>query len=177
MARILDDPTDKVQPDFSEQRFDARRNTIANREGQDVVVARLNALCDSEHNERVAAWNAQQDEDCQAAEAAAKPDDGVPDIPDFDEDAEPPDHVEAQPAAYAVNKLRKGEFIELYYFTVEGCRDTATQTSASTDGFGLTQGEHGIILQPLLAQTPSKKAVPDFALSWQQMVVGATLFI
>ncbi|KAI0312837.1 hypothetical protein OF83DRAFT_1176253 [Amylostereum chailletii] len=94
MARILEDPTNEARPDFSEQHFEARRNAVVDGEDQDVAVARLNALWDSEHDERVAAWNVQQDEDRadgerQAAEAAAKPDDDAPDIPDFDEDAVP----------------------------------------------------------------------------------------
>ncbi|KAI0309488.1 hypothetical protein OF83DRAFT_1273181, partial [Amylostereum chailletii] len=190
---ILQDPAHDIRPDFASGRYAGRRNAVAAGEQLDVAVGRLNALWDDEHAERVAAWDAQQnavqveaanaleaqrlEEQRLQEEARAKRAENAPKVPDFDDNSQPPDSIPLQPSTFAMNKLTKMEAVELWYFGIEGCQEAALQTTDATDAFGLARGEAGVVFRPMMAQTPSRKAIPDSTLSWSQMMVASTGFI
>jgi len=47
-----------------------------------------------------------------------------PKLPDFEVDMSPPDFLCKRAAQYARKKLNNFEYIELWYFTPDGCTDT-----------------------------------------------------
>ncbi|KAJ7587665.1 hypothetical protein C8J56DRAFT_786447, partial [Mycena floridula] len=49
---------------------------------------------------------------------------------------------DARPSSYAIDKLEKYGYIELWYFTPEGCEDGAlSQRSLDTKQYGLSCGD------------------------------------
>ncbi|ETW85318.1 hypothetical protein HETIRDRAFT_309375, partial [Heterobasidion irregulare TC 32-1] len=101
-----------------------------------------------------------------------------PKAPDFDEEASIPNHPVLRPHPFAVNKLRLFEYVELWYFTRDGCLDATNHLrTINDDAFGLIRSEDGLALRSLAATRPSKKAIPDDNLSWYQMSTAKSTYI
>ncbi|KAH6911772.1 hypothetical protein BKA70DRAFT_1384924, partial [Coprinopsis sp. MPI-PUGE-AT-0042] len=79
------------------------------------------------------------------------------------------------PSNYAINKVDQRDWVELWYFTREGCMEART-TSLSDDqeSFAVTKdGSSGhAVFKPMNVSKPSSKAIPDGQLSWAQMSIG-----
>ncbi|KAJ7587754.1 hypothetical protein C8J56DRAFT_786360, partial [Mycena floridula] len=76
----------------------------------------------------------------------------------------------ARPSSYAIDKLKKYGYIELWYFTPEGCKDGAlSQRSLNTKGYGLSHGNSSlaVTLKPISSLKASSKTVADTPLSWE----------
>lgn len=90
---------------------------------------------------------------------------------DFDDDSQPPDILPMQVSRYALEKLAKFEWVNLWYFTKAGILDTALSASNFTDGsLNLKQTDAGYILDYGKAAKPSRSAVKDESLKWSQIV-------
>lgn len=83
-----------------------------------------------------------------------------------------------EPSHFALNKLASFEYVELWYFTREGCQDAYdNQRSVAVEGFGLTRTEDSIALKPLSTFQASKKVVKDTDLTWTQMSIAKTVML
>ena len=61
-----------------------------------------------------------------------------PKIGDFDKGWMVSDHVIPQPSQFAIGKLKSFNFVELWYFTDEGCHEAQDSSKAqSDDAYGL----------------------------------------
>ena len=92
---------------------------------------------------------------------------------DFDLDAPIASCIPHNPSEYAVGKVKNLEYVELWYFTTEGCREAGKATPLVADEtFGILKTNLGIALQPLKATKASKNAIVDEYLSWEQIMTA-----
>ena len=89
-----------------------------------------------------------------------------------------PSFLDIRPAWHILKKLKKKEFVELWHFTAQGCRDAASIDLATLDDtFGLINTEKGLMLQTVGASSRSSKVVKDENLSWELLTEGKTRLI
>ena len=101
-----------------------------------------------------------------------------PKINDFDEDHMADSIIMPRPSPFALNKLKNFEYIELSYFTPEGCATAAEVSRATADeAFGLTNLDGFMALKPVASFRPSKYVVKDKDLSWRQMTMAKNLML
>ena len=91
-------------------------------------------------------------------------------FPDFDDDAVVPDRAPLTPLKFATDKIKNAEYVEMWYFTTEGCREASVATlTSSDDTIGLLKTDSGLALQQVKASKASRNALPDEKLSWDQI--------
>ena len=96
-----------------------------------------------------------------------------PRLAKFEGDSKVPDQLHTLYPRYAMEKLRKFEYIELWYFTPEGrSEERSVYTSAADDALGLARIGSQVTLKPFSSILPSKKAIPDKDLSWLQFTMA-----
>ncbi|KAJ6548396.1 hypothetical protein B0H19DRAFT_1074254 [Mycena capillaripes] len=90
-----------------------------------------------------------------------------------------PDFLGRRASNFAKKKLDDKEYVELWYWTKEGCIDAeATRASIEADeSFGITQVGSTLSLNPLTAFKASKKVVRDKDLTWAQLSIAKTCFL
>lgn len=80
-----------------------------------------------------------------------------------------------RPSKFALKKIADFEYVELYYFTVEACRDAAEHERAmAEDAFTWSKVNDTMALKPIGAYKASSKAVPDARLSWNDVSIAKT---
>ena len=95
------------------------------------------------------------------------------DFPDFDLDTAIADHIPHHPSQYAVSRLENREYVELWYFTTEGCKEASKATpTAADDTFGILNTESGLALQSIKATKASRNAIADENLTWEQIMTA-----
>ncbi|KAH9920805.1 hypothetical protein B0H21DRAFT_701890, partial [Amylocystis lapponica] len=201
-ARIELDPRLEVCPNFNSAAYTLVRDSLVNAGTpvDQVIVTLVNAWT-ADNATRRELWDAQQQADRDAEEAArqlrdaaeqAKRDDDLrraeeeraeaerkkPKMPDFRAGA----LAEVQPrpmiSPFARHKLNKFEYIELWYFTPAGLRATAaSQHSTSDDAYSLVQTDEVMAIKPLASVRASKSVVRDEDLSWRDMTIGGDTFL
>ena len=83
-----------------------------------------------------------------------------------------------EPSHFATNKLINFEYVELWYFSKEGCQDAFdSQHSIVAEGFGLTRADEGLVLKLLSTFQASKKVIKDTNLTWTQMSIVKTTML
>jgi len=88
------------------------------------------------------------------------------------------DFLMPRPSSYALRKLKDFEYVELYYFTQEGCVDALeNQHTMSEDTFGITKQDDMVQLRSISSIKASKNVVQDAELSWRQMSMGKTTLL
>ena len=197
MADLFDNPP----PDFNACAFENIRNTIINQEGgdhnqaaQQLLVAwraenerqadqreqddqRPRAPQEEQQGEDHPAPDAQQAND-PPAEGAPNPNKKKAKMADFAEGQAPPDVIRQHPSQYAIQKLYTYDFIELWYFTQEGCKDAAfTHHTNAEDAFGVTNSNDVLTLHPITSVKASKHAVPNEDLSFSQLMQARISFM
>jgi len=86
-----------------------------------------------------------------------------------------PSFLDIKPARHVLKKLEKKEFVELWHFTAQGCREAAAIDLATPDDtFNFLKTENGVVLQTAGASSVSPKVVKDERLSWDQWSEGKT---
>lgn len=97
---------------------------------------------------------------------------------DFDLDASVADQIPHNPSQYAIGRIESMEYVELWYFTTEGCKEASRATpTAADDTFGLLNTDSGLALQSIKATRASRNAIPDEHLTWEQIMTARhTLF-
>jgi hypothetical protein len=147
-----------------------------------------------ERQERINLWQQQAEEDAAAQreqeerehaekeaeeeneqrEAAKK----KPKINDFDSNALVADILIPRPSQFALHKIKSREYVELWYFSPEGCRDASDNSRAlAEDAFGLTKVDGLVAFKPVSSFKASQRALQDHDLSWRQFDMAKTSFL
>ncbi|EGN93852.1 hypothetical protein SERLA73DRAFT_24110, partial [Serpula lacrymans var. lacrymans S7.3] len=88
------------------------------------------------------------------------------------------DFVIDKPSPYAINKVESGDYIELWYFTVEGCRDAfAHQHTIANTLSMITNDNNQVALKPAASYCASKNAKHDEDLTLNQIFIARTCLI
>ncbi|KAI0365287.1 hypothetical protein BV20DRAFT_954603, partial [Pilatotrama ljubarskyi] len=87
-----------------------------------------------------------------------------------------PDSVLQPPAPYAISKLRKVEYVELYYFTATA-RERAKREQLSFDenALALRQASDSVTLAPVLRGSPEARR--DDELEWEEIMQARVQFM
>jgi hypothetical protein len=176
MPRIETDPHLEVLPDHTSPDYLELRTILIDTgltEAQ--ALDRLDTTWTRGHNTRIQVWDHQVEEDAQVEEERQRiileqenevllqrereeeaekqeAEKKRPKISDFDEDAMIDDFLMPRPSSYALRKLEDFEYVELYYFTQEGCIDALeNQHTLSEDTFGITKQDNMVQLRSVSA--------------------------
>jgi hypothetical protein len=204
MPRIETDPNLQVCPDFASDDFAAIRDTIiaTTHSSHEEVAASLTASWGTQIATKIAAWAAQEEADAtereevalvaheaqaalqaqldkEAADELREAEKKKPKMHTFNPTKSIGADVIQRPSPYALERLRKFEYVELWYFSPEGCSDAAqSQRSAADDTFGIARSEADVmVLKPVASVRASRKALKDEDLTWDQMEIASNLII
>lgn len=84
-----------------------------------------------------------------------------------------PSYIGIQPASYILKRLERKEYVEMWYFTAQGCRDAAfIDLTVPNDTFGIVNTEKGLMLQMVGVSSVSTEVTRDENLSWEQLSEG-----
>jgi hypothetical protein len=165
MARITSDPALDIVPDFASATFQGiRLRIIGNTQTTHEEAANeLIMGWQQDRDIRLAAWTLQVNEEARLAAEAAQTEQErheqerllleqeaenerretekkKPKINDFKTGASVGDTLTHRPSQYAIHKLKSFEYVELWYFSPDGCREAADEAKSSADGtFGFTK--------------------------------------
>ncbi|KAF8837056.1 hypothetical protein BDN67DRAFT_909952, partial [Paxillus ammoniavirescens] len=140
-------------------------------------VQRVAAWTERQHLEALLADEAEEVRLAQVREAQCLADDETererielekkkPKMNDFDNKVEVGNVIIPRPSQYAILKLKKFEFIELWYFSPEGCRDAAKSSSSTMeDTFGISKVDDILTMRPVTALKQSRNVVNNCDLS------------
>jgi hypothetical protein len=203
MPRIASDPSLETCPDFDDPIFDVVRQALVENLAitDDLATQRLAETWTQHNNTRKEAWAAQQQADQlereqeeeaqrlareeelrqerEAAEAEQRElDRKKPKMSDFNRNRPAPDFLFPLPASFAINKLENFEYVELWYFTADGCAEAARHhRTVAEEAFGLTQKDSIISIKPLSSYRASNRVVRDQDLTWRQFETAKTAFL
>lgn len=190
-ARLAADPANDVCPNFAAVAFAPVRNVMhrENDQTEEDAVTNLIEMWTQEHNTCLERWAIQQAEDAWAAREAereqqqaheeenhppagqgddqAQPeaDKEKPKLNDFDEDKPIPSILLLRPSQYPLQKLKQGDYIELWYFSSEGYHEAKGDAcSTADDALGISRSEDVLTLRPASAVKASKNALLDHEL-------------
>ena len=83
------------------------------------------------------------------------------------------DHVMLRPSQFVIGKLKSFNFVELWYFTDEGCAKAQdTSKAQSDDAYGLTKVDNLIALKAVASFKASWNFILDMDLTWRQMNIS-----
>ncbi|KIK75013.1 hypothetical protein PAXRUDRAFT_174082, partial [Paxillus rubicundulus Ve08.2h10] len=84
----------------------------------------------------------------------------------------------AHPSQFAIQKLKSFEYVELWYFTPEGCHITSDKNKSMARGsYTFTEEGQYLSLKSSASHKPSPKAVLDQHLSWHQFNLGKNNYL
>ncbi|KAF9060253.1 hypothetical protein BDP27DRAFT_1494264 [Rhodocollybia butyracea] len=200
--RITRDPTQDLVPDYNTDPDwdDFVNSCVTDDRNRDDIVKGLIDSWTARHAKTIQAWEAQlevdREEEKRLAELRAQTAEHVQreaekekaeeekkkfKPPPMDQMASIPTHSQASPLPFALEKMRKYEFVELWYFGMDGCEEARINSLAeSTTGYGFAAaGDDATIaaLRPLSTLTKSPKAIPDERLSFTHLSIAKTLYI
>ena len=175
-------PSTEVEPNFAGESWEAARDgIISGGKTAEEAIEILTQSWRAQHERNLVAWN----EHLQQQQQAPGPNGGNGGNPPItppgnaaDEAPEwlnepTPSFLDIQPARHILKRLEKKEYIELWHFTAQGCRDAAiADLTTPDDTFGIVNTEKGFLFQSVGASTISSKIVKDENLSWEQMSEG-----
>lgn len=195
MPRIEQDPNLELCPDFTSVPYDPLRALMVNAGSTEEEA--VNQLADTwrqENQIRREAWQQQVEEDQLAIDEAdrlireqeAEERDATcrecekkkAKINDFDTDRSVGSFIAPRPSTYALNKLENFKYVELFYFTREGCLDAQNhQRTEADDTHGLSKvGDH-VSFRSISAVRASKNVILDVNLTWNQMSYAKNAFL
>ncbi|KAG2043194.1 hypothetical protein BDR03DRAFT_1006071 [Suillus americanus] len=203
MACIALDPALDIQPDFSTPIFKGLRDQIigGTQMTHEDVAADLTTAWQQDHDLRVLAWTRQSDEDTRLAAEVAKANQEQadqerlqleheaevelrkaekkkPKINDFKTGMVIGDTLTPRPSQYAIHKLKTFEYVELWYFSPDGCKTMAEDAKTNADdAFGLTKVDDFVALKPVTSFKASRKAIQDHTLEWRQFDLAKNSFL
>ncbi|KAG2040985.1 hypothetical protein BDR03DRAFT_1089621 [Suillus americanus] len=197
MERIPADPALEAQPNFESMAYRGWLNALidggATREN---AIAQMTEGWRLEHQERIDLWQQQVEEDArelqehtehEKAEKEAEEQEErheaekkKPKINDFDSETPVADVIIPRPSQYAIQKIKNMEYMELWYFSPDGCREaaiTSRSTLDSDDAFGFVKVDGIVSLKMIASFKASQKALQDHDLSWHQFDLAKTSFL
>ncbi|EDR06748.1 uncharacterized protein LACBIDRAFT_299589 [Laccaria bicolor S238N-H82] len=203
MPHLMLDPNLEVRPDFTSAAYDALCTALAAAEGVDkgAIVAHLSDAWNIENDAKKATWDEQVRQD-KAEEAEAElarereqqlkleerrkveeterkeKEKKKPKLKNFVPNKLVGNTVQLRPSHYAIHKLEEREYVELYYFTQDGCMEALKIDHTITqDAFTFTKADDTLLLKPMASHKPSNKAIPDKHLTWRQMSLAKTTLL
>ena len=169
---------------------------------EEQAVQALNDLWSQAHVDRIQRWEQQTIDDANAAEEAQRvaieeercrveqeqqerdaqqqveTETKKQEMKDFDDNAMVGNYISPRPAQYAIRRIKDFEFVELWYFTSEGCIDTLQhQHTQNDDTFGLSKMDGMVTLKSVLSLKALKNIVPDTELTFRQMSMAKNTLI
>ncbi|KAF8814959.1 hypothetical protein BYT27DRAFT_7324376 [Phlegmacium glaucopus] len=182
MPCITQDPNTAEPPDFDSQEFRETCTPLATLERTvDIIIADLKAAWTHLNNAKKLDWQRQLEADQEVEleaqrvqeeeELAAaiektqqeetdrrKKEKKKPKLKNITANKTVGNIVIPRPSSYALNKLRDFEYVELHYFSVEGCAEAAKHDhTVAKDTFSLTSSDDRLLLKPTVALRPSSK--------------------
>ncbi|KAF8970302.1 hypothetical protein BDZ97DRAFT_1902045 [Flammula alnicola] len=151
MPRILNDPNLAVQPDFASEAYAFLRESLIRADN----VTPEQAI-EQDYDDRASGNKKRKVRNFEANKPVASS--SIP-----------------HPSNFALNKLREHDYVELHYFTPEGCAEaTRYDRTVAQDAFTFARVDDIMALKPYAAFKPSMKAIPDDQLTWRQMSTAKT---
>ena len=204
--RIRTDPSNEVCPDYTHERYDTYRQLLVNSgdfpeiTNNDQASDHLRGTWVAENEERRARWQQQMEEDLlveeerrqQEQQAAAlvaeearkdkeeKRNKKRENLRDFELGTPMTPRANDHIHTYAAEKMAKGEYVDLWYFTTEATQEAEglIRMDLDSDTFGLVKETNGKLS---LSTNPSSKASaqakPDHLLSWEEVMEAKNLFL
>ncbi|KAG0694561.1 hypothetical protein DFH29DRAFT_1072861 [Suillus ampliporus] len=203
MAHIASDLALDIEPDFTSVTFEGIRNRIIGN-SQLTHAEAANELAtgwQQDRDIRLAAWMQQTNEEAllaleaaqaeharleqerllleqEAENACKKTEKKKPKINDFKVGTSVGDTLTPRPSQYAIHKLKSFKYVELWYFSPDGCKETADKAKSLADGtYGFTKVDDFIALKPVASFKPSCKVVQDHSLEWRQFDMAKNSFL
>jgi hypothetical protein len=197
MNRILTDPALEAQPNFKSATYIGWLNAlVAGGISREDALENMADGWRFEQQERIALWQEQMEEDARVLqeqsereraekealeqEEQCEAEKKKPKINDFDTGSIVADIIIPRPSQYAIQKIKNMEYIELWYFSLDGCHEasiTSRSTSDSDDAYGFTKVDSMVTLKTLASFKASHKALQDHDLSWHQFDLAKTSFL
>ncbi|KAG2052169.1 hypothetical protein BDR06DRAFT_888555 [Suillus hirtellus] len=197
------DPTMEVMPDFTGALYAGIRADIsaAANQTEEQVIARLEQTWTEGNNARVVEWNRIQEDEAlaeadaareQAAQDEAKraqheaeaerekleAEKKKPKMNGFDETSSVGDFLTPRPAQYAIQKLTNFEYVELWYFSPDGCKEALKSSrSIAENNLSITRIDDQLALRPSSAFKASKAALADHKLPFSIFLRAKNLFL
>ncbi|KAI6140655.1 hypothetical protein BKA82DRAFT_3950039, partial [Pisolithus tinctorius] len=101
-----------------------------------------------------------------------------PQMGDFTARQPPLSVLISRPSHFAINKLASCKYIELWYFLLEGCNDTAKNARTNADDtFGLSSSNDVLTLRPVTLAKTSQNACTDHNLSFSELLQARVSFL
>lgn len=101
-----------------------------------------------------------------------------PKINDFKAGISVGDSLTHRPSQYAIHKLKSYEYMELWYFSPDGCKEAADEAKSSANNiFGFTQVDDFVALKLVVSFRPSCKVIQDHSLEWRQFDMVKNSFL
>lgn len=195
MPRIERDPGLEICPNFASPHYDPLRTLITNTGAtEEEAITQLTEAWNQENQARKEAWEQLDEEDQQAADEADRLareleqneldtarrecEKKKPKINDFDVNSSVGSYITPCPSTYAINKLENFDYIELFYFTREGCLDAlSNQRTEANDTYGLSKIGDFVSFWSISAVQASNNVVQDVDLTWAQMMYAKTSYL
>ncbi|KAG2034953.1 hypothetical protein BDR03DRAFT_817940, partial [Suillus americanus] len=197
------DPSTEVRPDFAGDLYAEIRADLITATGrtEQEVVDCLIETWDAGHQECVHDWTelqeaealaaaeanralcAQEDEEriqreTEAEKERAEADKKKPKMNGFDESTAVGDFLSPCPAQYAIQKLTNYKFVELWYFSLDGCREALKSSrSIAENDLGLTRIDDQLTIRPASAFKGSKAALADHELPFSTFLRAKNLYL
>ncbi|KIJ94650.1 hypothetical protein K443DRAFT_11944 [Laccaria amethystina LaAM-08-1] len=96
-----------------------------------------------------------------------------PKVKDFVANKPVKDTMQLRPSHFAIHKLDECEYVELYYFILEGCTEAVRlDHTIAQDTFTFTKADDTLLLKPMALHKPSSKVIPDEDLTWHQILIA-----
>ncbi|KAG1846465.1 hypothetical protein F4604DRAFT_1595008 [Suillus subluteus] len=197
MEQILTDPGLEAQPNFESAAYIGWLNAlVAGGISREDALANMANRWRFERQERIDLWQEQTEEDAHVAQECLEHENAEkeaeeqeeqreaekkkPKINDFDTAAIVADVIIPRPSQYAIQKIKNMEYVELWYFSPDGCREASTTSRSMSDsdnasGFAKVNGM--VALKTLASSKASHKAIQDHDLSWRQFDLAKTSFL
>lgn len=208
LLRIQHDPTDEQCPDYTLPLYQTLRTRWigASQVTEEVAATELADLWQTEHEARLAEWTAQEEADraiAVAARAAARAEDEKrkaekqeqeeaerleiekkkPKMSGFDPNRSIASHISPSPSPYALSRLEKFEYLELWYFTQRGLSKAALEVESANASYTIesnakdSNGDNRVEVKRSTSDRPSKHVLKDHELSWRDFDIGKTNYL
>ncbi|KAG1888049.1 hypothetical protein F4604DRAFT_1915947 [Suillus subluteus] len=183
IPRITSDPALEVQPNFESPAFAAcTAALVASSMTEEDALGQLVNGWTQERQERIDLWQQQLDEEARArqeaeqrereekeiadAEERCETEKKKPKINDFNADLPVSDVIIPCPSQFTLQKVKNMEFVELWYFSPDGCRKARDWNKSSADNaLGLAKVDGIVALKSFSSFKASNKALQDHDLS------------
>ncbi|KAG1720963.1 hypothetical protein EDB19DRAFT_1646766, partial [Suillus lakei] len=95
----------------------------------------------------------------------------------FNNKASVGDSISPHPYQYAMQRLNNFEYVELWYFSPDGCKEALRTARSVADDFGLTRVDDHLTIRPTFTFKASKSAVADHDLPFSTFLRSKNLFM